>query len=196
MKRLGGKLSYANVVSTLCLVLLVGGGTAYAASEVLPANSVGTKQIKKEAITPAKLSKASKAAFAGSPRANGTTGATGSQGPKGDPGPKGDTGSTGDRGEPGPKGDTGEIGPEGPSDAYFELEVAGGVLSPTGSQFGALEVPAGSYSLSANIRLRSGSAEGSNAACWIQRTFGSRIRRGDRDRGECPRLDSNQRPSD
>ena len=43
------KLSYANVVSTLALVVALGGG-AYAAVE-LPKNSVGTKQIKKKAVT-------------------------------------------------------------------------------------------------------------------------------------------------
>jgi hypothetical protein len=32
MRRLSGQLTYANVVSTLCLVLLLGGGAAYAAS--------------------------------------------------------------------------------------------------------------------------------------------------------------------
>jgi hypothetical protein len=90
MKRIRGKLTYSNVISTLCLVLLVGGGTAYAASEVLPKASVGTKQIQKEAVTPAKLSKASKAALTGP---KGATGATGPQGPKGDAGLKGDPGT-------------------------------------------------------------------------------------------------------
>ncbi len=47
------KLSYANVVSTLCLFLLLGGG-AYAAIK-LPKNSVGTKQLKKSAVTAAKI---------------------------------------------------------------------------------------------------------------------------------------------
>ena len=55
MKRLSEKLTYANVVSTLCLVLLVGGGTAYAAKSMLPKNSVGTKQVKNNAITAAKI---------------------------------------------------------------------------------------------------------------------------------------------
>ncbi|MBS1882490.1 MAG: hypothetical protein JSS97_05980, partial [Actinobacteria bacterium] len=45
MRHLRGKLTYSNVVSTLCLCLLLGGGTAYAATH-LPRNSVGTKQIK------------------------------------------------------------------------------------------------------------------------------------------------------
>jgi hypothetical protein len=86
MRRLSGKLTYANVISTLCLVLLVGGGTAYAAKQMLPKNSVGAKQIKKGAITPTKLSKASKADLTG------PTGATGPAGPQGNQGPKGDKG--------------------------------------------------------------------------------------------------------
>jgi hypothetical protein len=89
MKRLSAKLTYANVISTLCLVLVVGGGTAYAATKMLPKNSVGSRQIKNAAVTPAKLSKASKAALTG---AAGPQGATGSQGPKGDPGQKGEPG--------------------------------------------------------------------------------------------------------
>ena len=56
MKCLRGKLTYANVISTLCLCLLVGGGTAFAATK-LAKNSVGTKQIKNNAITGAKIKK-------------------------------------------------------------------------------------------------------------------------------------------
>jgi hypothetical protein len=48
MKRIRPRLSYANVVSTICLFVLLGGG-AYAASK-LPRNSVGTKQLKKNAV--------------------------------------------------------------------------------------------------------------------------------------------------
>ena len=59
MQRLRSQLTYSNVVSTLCLILLVGGGTAYAASKALPKNSVGSKQIKKGAVTGAKLANGS-----------------------------------------------------------------------------------------------------------------------------------------
>ncbi len=48
------KLTYANVVSTLCLFLLLGGGAAIAAN-ALPKNSVGTKQIKNGAVTGKKV---------------------------------------------------------------------------------------------------------------------------------------------
>ena len=42
------RLTYANVVSTLCLFILLGGG-AYAATQ-LPKNSVGSKQLKPGAV--------------------------------------------------------------------------------------------------------------------------------------------------
>jgi len=48
------RLSYSNVVSTLCLLLLLGGGAAYAASH-LSKNSVGSKQLKRNAVTTAKV---------------------------------------------------------------------------------------------------------------------------------------------
>ena len=44
MKRLATHLTYANVVSTLCLFVLLGGG-AWAATKIAK-NSVGSKQIK------------------------------------------------------------------------------------------------------------------------------------------------------
>jgi hypothetical protein len=53
---LRSKLTYANVISTFCLFLLLGGGTALAANQ-LGKNSVGAKQIKKNAVTTAKLKK-------------------------------------------------------------------------------------------------------------------------------------------
>lgn len=49
-----GKVTYSNVISTLCLFLLLGGGTAFAASH-LGKNSVGAAQLKKTAITAAKV---------------------------------------------------------------------------------------------------------------------------------------------
>jgi hypothetical protein len=87
-----GKLSYSNVVATLCLVLVVGGGTAYAASE-LDRESVDTKQLAKEAVTPSKLSKASKKTLTGKEGPSGAVGATGAPGAPG---------LRGERGEPGP----------------------------------------------------------------------------------------------
>jgi hypothetical protein len=55
MRTIRGKLTYANVISTLCLFLLLGGGAALAAGK-LGKNSVGTQQIKDNAVTEAKIS--------------------------------------------------------------------------------------------------------------------------------------------
>ncbi len=56
MKKIRSNLTYANVISTLCLFLLLGGGAAFAASK-LGKNSVGTKQIKNGSVTGAKIRK-------------------------------------------------------------------------------------------------------------------------------------------
>lgn len=53
MKSARRHLSYANVISTICLFVLLGGG-AYAAAR-LPAKSVGTAQLKAGAVTAAKI---------------------------------------------------------------------------------------------------------------------------------------------
>jgi hypothetical protein len=92
--RLRGHLTYSNVISTICLFLLLGGGTAWATAKVLGKESVGSKQLKKEAVTPAKLSKAAKTALGGSAGPRGEAGAQG---------PKGDEGSPGAPGEPATK---------------------------------------------------------------------------------------------
>jgi hypothetical protein len=93
MPRISGKLTYANVMSTIAVFLAIAGGTAFAASEMLPKNSVGSKQIKKAAVTPAKLSRAARVTLTG------PQGAPGAQGPKGDPGMKGEPGIDGETGQ-------------------------------------------------------------------------------------------------
>jgi len=49
LARFLSQLSYANVVSTICLFVVLG-GTAYAAT-TLPNNSVGSAQLKANAVT-------------------------------------------------------------------------------------------------------------------------------------------------
>ena len=51
--RLRPRITYANVVSSLCLFILLGGG-AYAATQLAP-GSVGTKQLKDSAVTSKKV---------------------------------------------------------------------------------------------------------------------------------------------
>jgi hypothetical protein len=79
------KPTYANVVSTVALVLAVSGGAAFAAT-ALPRHSVGTRQLKDDAVTGAKVrdgSLRSRDFAVGSI----PSGAPGSPGPSGAPGP-------------------------------------------------------------------------------------------------------------
>jgi hypothetical protein len=78
MKRIGKRLSYANVAATIALFLALGGG-AYAATQ-LPKNSIGSRQIKKGSIQVSDLSRAARKHLRGT---TGDTGATGPQGPAG-----------------------------------------------------------------------------------------------------------------
>jgi hypothetical protein len=116
MDRLRGHLTYANVVSTICLFLVLGGGAAFAVTTVLPKDSVGTKQLKKGAVTPVKLSAASKATLVGP------------QGPRGPEGLRGPVGPQGETGLPStlPSGKT-EKGSYGFASTRFE---GGAVFSP------------------------------------------------------------------
>jgi polyhydroxyalkanoate synthesis regulator phasin len=57
MKRFLPRPTYANVVSTLCLFLLLSGASAFAATQ-LGKNSVGATQIKKSAVATAKIKNA------------------------------------------------------------------------------------------------------------------------------------------
>jgi len=93
LKQLHMRLTYANVMSSLAVFLVLGGATAFAAGH-LGKNTVGTKQLKKNAVTSAKVK-------------NGSLNAAdfkAGQLPSGPQGPKGDKGDTGTQG---PKGDTG-----------------------------------------------------------------------------------------
>lgn len=54
--RVRTRLTYANVMSTIAVFLVVGGATAIAADK-LSKNSVGAKQLKKNSVTKAKLKK-------------------------------------------------------------------------------------------------------------------------------------------
>jgi Collagen triple helix repeat (20 copies) len=86
---------------------------------MLPKDSVGSKQIKKGAVGPTKLSAAAKATIIGPPGPTGEKGATGPQGPKGDTGSKGEPGTKGDRGEEGQPGPLTETLPSGKTERCF-----------------------------------------------------------------------------
>jgi hypothetical protein len=61
VKQIRKRLTYANVMSTIAVFFVVGGASAFAASE-LAKNSVGTKQLKGNAVTTGKIKKEAVAA--------------------------------------------------------------------------------------------------------------------------------------
>jgi hypothetical protein len=128
MKSVRKRLTYANVMSSIAVFLVVAGGTAFAATQ-LGKESVGTKQLKKEAVSLAKINAAAKNSLKG---ATGPAGPTGATGAKGAEGAKGATGPQGPKGDKGEKGDTGpSTGPAGGALAgnYPDPELANGAVT-------------------------------------------------------------------
>ena len=97
-----GRVTCANVVATLALFVALG-GAGYAAT-LLPANSVGTRQLRTGAVTLVKIAATTRSALAGARGRAGITGQPGPRGLTGLRGPQGDTGSQGPQGNPGPAG--------------------------------------------------------------------------------------------
>ena len=116
-------------MAVACLALLIAlGGTSVAAVTAIPRNSVGTPQIRAQAVTGGKVKNGT---IATADVRDGTLTAadflagqlpSGPQGPKGDPGPQG---STGPQGDPGPKGD------RGPSGVVTGTSAVGGGATPS-----------------------------------------------------------------
>jgi hypothetical protein len=126
MQHLRSRLTYANVVATLALFIALAGGTAFAASQ-LGKESVGTKQLKKEAVTAAKISKTALATMTGP---QGVPGPAGAPGPKGDTGQQGIQGVPGERGEPGRQGEPGKQGEPGePATALWAAVESNGTMA-------------------------------------------------------------------
>ena len=94
MSRIRKRLTYANVISTLALVLVVGGGSAVAASQ-FGKETIGANALKKESIGPGKLNKAAKNALVGPAGPKGSLGPVGPAGPAGSAGPAGPAGPAG-----------------------------------------------------------------------------------------------------
>jgi hypothetical protein len=111
MSRLVSKLTYANVMATIAVFVALG-GVGYAAT-LLPRNSVGTKQIRRAAVTPAKLSKAAKSRLVGPAGPEGPRGAAGPQGPRGAQGTAGEKGARGPAGDPGTARAWASVEPDG-----------------------------------------------------------------------------------
>lgn len=102
------RLTYANVTATIALFLALGGG-AYAALRV-PRNSVGSRQIKANAVNSTKVANGS--LLVGDFKAG--------QLPTGPQGLKGETGQQGQQGETGQQGIQGLTGARGPGTLTFD----------------------------------------------------------------------------
>jgi hypothetical protein len=110
-KRVTRHLSYANVMATIGVFIALG-GASYAAVAI-PANSVGTNQLKKSSVAGAKIKRnaiSSPKVKDGSLQRGDFANGTLLQGPQGIQGPKGDKGDPGAPGSQGPKGDKGDPG--------------------------------------------------------------------------------------
>lgn len=95
------------VISTLALIIAVGSGTAYAAN-TLAKNSVGTPQLKKNAVTSEKVKDGTLAERDLS--ADAVTSLKGATGPTGPQGVQGTQGPQGEQGIQGPAGADGRLG--------------------------------------------------------------------------------------
>jgi hypothetical protein len=107
-------------------------GTAYAAT--LPRNSVGTAQLKRNAVTSAKVKPRSLLGsdFRRGQLPAGPQGPQGARGPEGPPGARGAEGATGARGAEGPVGPRGPQGPAGATNVTVRQgDLAMGVASAT-----------------------------------------------------------------
>lgn len=115
------RLTYANIMATIAVFMALG-GSAYAAV-VLPANSVGSKQIKNRAVTLAKIGSSARRALHGQ---RGVRGPRGLEGQQGAQGPQAPQGPQGPQGGPGAPGQAGSQGPAGTARAY-------GLVTSTGT---------------------------------------------------------------
>jgi hypothetical protein len=122
MTRFISKLSYANVVSSICLFVVLG-GSAYAAATItgknIKDNTVTTADIKNNSLLAADF-KADQL-----PSASGA--GAGHAGPQGPQGPKGEAGTPG---APGADGQRGPVGPQGPAGAKGDPGVQGAKGDP------------------------------------------------------------------
>jgi Collagen triple helix repeat (20 copies) len=154
-------LTYANVAASLALFLALG-GAAYAATQ-LPKNSVGTNQIRPEAVTAGKIAKKTRQQL------QGARGPAGQQGPQGKAGAKGATGARGAQGNVGARGAQGNTGAPGIDGTGPAFEAAAKPAIPTAigtnTQVVGLSLAPGQYATSANVVVQS--AAGATVSCTL-----------------------------
>jgi Collagen triple helix repeat (20 copies) len=157
MNFLRRNLTYANVVASLALFLALG-GAAFAATQ-LPRNSVGTGQLKPEAVTAGKIAKKTRNQLMGAQGPQGPQGKTGKTGAKGATGAKGPTGATGARGANGTDG-------TGPA---FEVFRNTSLTLPIGEGKPVLtqNLAAGAYVVDANVNVAVSGGTAAEVFCTL-----------------------------
>ncbi len=153
--RIRAHLTYANVVATLCLFLVLGGGAAFAATQ-LPRNSVGTGQLKAGAVTAGKIAKKARSQL------RGNRGPAGPQGPQGKTGKAGAKGATGARGA---TGATGAAGADGTGPAFEVFSVTPKAVA-TPVPVLAETLAGGAYVIDANVVVQATAA--GTVTCKLQ----------------------------
>jgi hypothetical protein len=149
--------SPATVLAVAALFVALG-GTGYAVSK-LPANSVGSAQVRDHSLLSRDFKRGQLPRGAGGP--SGVPGPTGPKGDSGSQGPKGDSGSQGVPGSQGPEGPPGEPGPpgpEGPAASAGFYKTVGSVQLPHGEfppapflRIAELQLGPGDYLASAKL---------------------------------------------
>ena len=158
-------LTYANVMATIAVFIALG-GVSYAAIK-LPKNSVGSAQLKSNAVTGAKVKNGSLSAS--DLNATSRSSLTGKPGPQGPAGPKGDSGGPGSAGTNGTPGASGVAGPTIISGSMaFDVWSPPGSSSNFGSEANALvPVPAGSSYTAKSFVASVGTAPGGGKSVTI-----------------------------
>lgn len=150
MKYLGRlRPSPAMVVASLALLVALA-GTGYAAIR-LPANSVGTAQLKNGAVTAVKVKRGTllNSDFKAGQLPRGARGFTGSPGP------------------PGPAGSPGPAGPPGPSNGFVFSKAGAVGVGSSSATIASLSLPAGNYLVSAKAVLLSAGPKGTTVTCKL-----------------------------
>jgi hypothetical protein len=136
-------------VALLALFVALGGTAAAAGKQILPTNSVGTRQVLDGSLQANDLSKRARSALRGKTGARGATGAPGAQGATGATGTPGAAGATGAPGAPGATGATGPQGPAGasgrPASNVFVAIDADGTLLKNSGATAAARADVGTY---------------------------------------------------
>ena len=158
------------ILSATALALTLFGSTPLghaAGSLIVGKNSVGTAQLKKDAVTGPKVKNGSLSAADFRP-------GTLQPGPAGAKGDKGEAGPKGDPGAPGAKGDKGDRGPAGPAGiSGYKVVLSNGMTLNPGQTASAVAVcPTGKKALGGGFQLSPGatatfSSTDANHVAWI-----------------------------